>query len=412
MLPSGRGRRRTSLRVALIVLMVWGAAAAETAAQETRREQLDAARRDKAATLEPHDPNLVERALFLIEDRLLLARIFGPPRGFFLRAGGLREGGGFGWGPGFRLGNHDVQFTISAAGSALGYFSLDASLITPRRPEAPVFGGVTARRIDYPQEDFFGLGPDSSLASRANFALRETSVTGLGGVRPTDWLTVGGRLAYLEPAIGHGTDDAFPSIEEVFDPETVPGISERTSFVRGDVYVDLDTRDPQLAARSGSRLLVTWSRYDDRDLDRFGSNRLEVDAQQFLGVLHGHRVLALRAWFATTSAASGQQVPFYFQPVIGGKFTLRSFRRDRFRDLHALLLQAEYRYEVNPFVTGVVFVDAGDVVSSRSDLDVARLRTSYGLGVRGGTPQGVGYRIEIAFGGEGPRLVTSFSNVF
>ena len=115
----------------------------------------------------------------------------------------------------------------------------------------------------------------------------------------------------------------------------------------------------------------------------------------------------------TTSTSAGQEVPFYLQPTLGGAYTLRGFRAYRFRDRHRLLLQGEYRYIVNAFVTGALFYEAGKVAAERGDLDVKDLERSYGFGLRFGSRQGVGLRTDLAFGsGEGTRFLLRFDNVF
>ena len=64
---------------------------------------------------------------------------------------------------------------------------------------------VYARRRDSPQEDFYGLGPDSLEDDRSNFAQRETFVRVTPAVR-RGYLTAGVNLGYLDPSIGSGTD--------------------------------------------------------------------------------------------------------------------------------------------------------------------------------------------------------------
>ena len=52
---------------------------------------------------------------------------------------------------------------------------------------------VYARRRESPQEDFFGLGPDSLEDNRSNFALRDTFVRVTPAVR-RGYLTAGVNL--------------------------------------------------------------------------------------------------------------------------------------------------------------------------------------------------------------------------
>jgi hemolysin activation/secretion protein len=106
-------------------------------------------------------------------------------------------------------------------------------------------------------------------------------------------------------------------------------------------------------------------------------------------------------------------VPFYLQPTLGGAYSLRGLRPYRLRDRNLLLLQGEYRWEVNAFLTGTIFYDAGKVAFRRRDLDLDDLNHDYGIGVRFGWMSGVAMRADVAFGsGEGTRFVLRFDDVF
>jgi outer membrane protein assembly factor BamA len=158
---------------------------------------------------------------------------------------------------------------------------------------------------------------------------------------------------------------------------------------------------------------VDVSRYEDRDADRYGFTRTDVDLRQYVSFLAERRVLAGRAWFATTDPAGGAEVPFYLLPSLGGNESLRGFRAHRFRGAHALLLQAEYRFEIWSGLEGAVFVDAGKVATRRSDLDLRDLERDYGFGFRFNTDDGVIVRIDAAFGSrDGRHLHVVFGGIF
>jgi len=124
-------------------------------------------------------------------------------------------------------------------------------------------------------------------------------------------------------------------------------------------------------------------------------------------------VIALRGLLSTSDADAGQRVPFYFMPTLGGHDTLRGFRDYRFRGPHALLLQAEYRWEIWSGLDGALFYDAGKVVNRRSDLDFSGLESDYGFGFRFNTNQGIVLRVDAAFGSsDGPHLFIVFGGRF
>ena len=79
---------------------------------------------------------------------------------------------------------------------------------------------------------------------------------------------------------------------------------------------------------------------------------------------------------STSDQATGQQVPFYLMPTLGGNDSLRGFRDYRFRGPHALLLQGEYRFEIWSGLDGALFYDAGKVAHApgRSESQQPRVR--------------------------------------
>jgi outer membrane translocation and assembly module TamA len=84
----------------------------------------------------------------------------------------------------------------------------------------------------------------------------------------------------------------------------------------------------------------------------------------------------------------------------------------RLRDRSLLLLQAEYRWQANPFIAGAIFYDAGTVAPGWRALDLGALEQDAGIGVRIGWMSNAALRADLAFGAEGPRLALKFSNVF
>ena len=199
-------------------------------AQTTRAEEDRAKRETKATQLIPERRSKLEAVLYKIDEDLILQRIFNPPRGIHARMGGIGEGAGFGGGPGYQFLGVPFDFRASAAGSLKGYFIAEGSLRFPGTQSEDLYTWangpyveVYARRRDFPQEDFYGIGPDSSEDARSNFALRDTFVRVTPAVR-RGYLTAGVNLGYLDPSIGSGTDTRMPSTDEIFGPADVPGL--------------------------------------------------------------------------------------------------------------------------------------------------------------------------------------------
>jgi hypothetical protein len=388
----------------------------EQVAPATRAEEDRAKREEKAARLVPKRRAKIETVLYKIDEDLILQRIFNPPRGFHARVGGV-EGAGFGVGPGYQYIGVPFDVRTSAAASLKGYFLAEGSLRFPGTQSEDLytwangpFVQLYARRRDSPQDDFYGLGPDSLEGDQSNFALRDTFVRVTPAVR-WGYLTAGVNLGYLHPSVGSGTDTSMPSTDEIFGPEEVPGLDAQPAVGVFEPFVEFATLDRAIEDRAGGRYRVTFTRYADRDLDQFSFDQWDVDLRQYIPFVHGTHTFALRAWASSSDPSDGDSVPFYLQPTLGGSRSLRGFRTFRFRDRSALLLQAEYRWRINEFVTGALFYDTGAVAPGLED--VGQLERDYGFGLRAGSRSAVALRMDVAFGGrEGTRLVVRFDDAF
>lgn len=377
------------------------------------RAEADRARREaKDGETRPYQPNKVERALDYVEDKaiFLLDR-----EGFYPKLGSLSVSSGFAYGLGFRdrdLFENQGALDLWGAASIQQYWGLEARMTFPRLAGRKLHLETWAGHRDSPQENFFGLGPDSDRANRSDYALRSTYAGGLAGVRPVKPVLVGGGVEYIKPRVRPGGNDRFGNIEDLFPRVDLPGLETRSNFIRSSAFAEVDYREP-LNARRGGWYRVDFSRYDDRTRNLHTFNRTDVDLRQFIGFLGDRRVIALRGSVSTSDTSDGQIMPFYFMPTLGGNDTLRGFRAQRFRGPHAMLLQAEYRWEIWSGLDAALFYDAGKVADRRSDLDFSDLESDYGFGFRFNTRDAIILRVDAAFGSrDGKHLHIVFGGIF
>ena len=401
-------------RVGVVLLGFAVTLTATASAQEpkTRAEALRLARAEKQKSIAPYEKNSVERGLDVAEDRalFLLTR-----ETLYPKLGSLTTGSGFAYGLGWRnsrLFDRNLSLDAWVAGSIKRYFSWEVRGGLPRLAGGKAFAEGYYRRRDYPNEDFFGLGPDSLRSDQTAYAIRGNTFGAIGGITPDPRLRVGGGVEFLQPRVGRGTDDIVPSIEELFDETFVPGIDRQPDFLRTIAFVEFDYRMPRYP-RGGGYYRVEFNNFDDRNLSAYSFRRTDVELRQFFGFLSGRRVIALRGFVSTSDAGSGQAMPFYFMPSLGGHDTLRGFRDYRFRGPHALLLQGEYRFEIWSGLDGALFYDAGKVAERRGDLDFNDLESDYGFGFRFNTNEGIILRVDAGFGSpDGKHLFIVFGGVF
>ena len=174
--------RAALLSLALPIL----ASSAAWSQEPATREEADRQRREeKAKETKPYEPNGFERAMDFAEDRAIFIL---DREGFHPKLGSLTTGSGFAYGLGFRdrdLFSNKGALEIWGAGSVKRYWATEARLTFPRLANNHLYLETWASHRDYPQENFFGLGPDSDRDDRSDYAIRTNHFGGRVGVRPT-----------------------------------------------------------------------------------------------------------------------------------------------------------------------------------------------------------------------------------
>jgi len=387
----------------------------------TRAAVLAAAREQKALELKPVERSTVEKGLYWYDNQYLLPKIFGKWKGIHIGGGGFPAGAGTKFGVAFdhAIGAEENQERANrldvngvAARSTRGYQRYGGGLTMRHIGGSAIDARVWGQKFEFPQEDLFGIGQNSSRDDRTNYLHESTEVGSELRWSPKTFVTFSGGLAYLEPKIGRGTDPRFPSTELRFDEATLPGLTAQPDFLRTDVGAAFELRDNPLHPHAGGRYAVTLSNYDDRTLGAYAFRSMTVDAQHYVPLPNKYRVVALHAAVVMTDADAGQQVPFYYQPTLGGSQQLRGFREFRFRDQNSLVMSAEYRWEASWMLDAAVFVDAGKVAARRGDLNLRDLATSYGVGLRVHSNSAFVARLDLAFSREGFIPLLRFEHVF
>ena len=271
---------------------------------------------------------------------------------------------------------------------------------------------VTARYRNYPQEDFFGVGPDSQVEDRTNYRLEDTDIVGTAAVRAGDWLAVGFRGGFLATHTGEGTDSRFPSIETAFDDTRAPALEVQPNYIYGGPYLEIDYRDSKLNPRAGGYYRFEWTSFNDRNLEMFGFNRFEGEIRQYFPFFNRRRVFAFRAKTSMVGSQDGNRIPFYLRPTLGGSEDLRGFREFRFQDQNLMLMNLEYRYEAFSGLDMAIFGDTGKVFPRRADFDFTDLEVAWGIGARFNSVAGTFFRIDVAFSNEGNRIFYKFGHSF
>ena len=383
-------------------------------AQDTRTQEIEQQRDDKAAHVKYDQPQGVEKDLFYIEDNKLLERFTSGYRGLNIRIGGLVQGSGFALGPEYHFHSESLgaNFQAGAQFSTKLYQKYYINWAQPELLKDHLAVHFNATHRNYSQIDYFGPGPASSKDNRTDYRLEDTSVDGALGVKPFRHFELGGSAGYQWINIGPGTSGSFPSTDQVFAPIITPGIDQQTNFLRYGPYAQVDYLDNPAAPASGGLYTFEYTWYRDQKLNLHDFQRIDAEFQQYFPFFNKTRVLALRAKTTLTDAETNQIIPFYMQPILGGSEDLRGFLPFRFYDNNSLLTNAEYRWHVISILDMAVFGDAGKVFPRRGELNFSHMQTDAGIGFRFNLKGQQFLRVDIAGSREGFRVWFKFNDIF
>jgi len=403
----------------IVALSIGSAASAQSQDDASRATTLSTARDQKAETIAPPTKSMTERVLHWYDNRESNLSW----NGFHVNLGNFSGGAGLAAGVGFTrhaIGSpivdphhaNRIDLDLSAGRSILGYQRLSARVDVLNVAGAPINFSLLWRDDQMPQEDFYGLGPDSSESQRVSYRHDTRDVTAAVEWKPFGGVYVGGAVAHLSPVLGHGTDPRFPSIEATYDSTTAPGLGGLPEFIRADAMLGYDWRDNASHPRRGGQYQVTASRYDGQGDDRTDFRRVNVHLQQIVPLGNRYRRLELRAEGALTGVGDNARIPVIYMPYVGGATTLRAYATSRFQDHQAVSLSAEYQWEAWWALDAALFVDAGQVQHEVGDFALRSFVTNYGFGLRLHSNSKFLARLDLAYGREGFRPLLGFKYGF
>jgi outer membrane protein assembly factor BamA len=372
----------------------------------TRTEALEQARQEKAAHLQKPTRTFLERGLLQFKERRVMERFYEGFHGFHPVLGGIKSGSGLGAGTYVET----ERIRASAQVSSRRYQKYELQFTAPL--PTGLFADFRATYRDFPQERFFGIGQSSREQDQTSFRLEDTNYIGRFGFTPVSHVRAGVIAGWLETNIGAGTSERSPSIDYVFGVNDAPGMANQPDYLQAGAFLEMDYRDQPGNPRSGGLYKAAWTSFQDRKLGRYDFGQYDIEAQQYFPFFNQRRVIVLRARTTFTQTTSGQEVPFFMQPTLGGSEDLRGFREYRFRDRNMVVFNAEYRWEAFSGLDLAAFADAGQVAARPGDLRFADFQTSYGAGFRFNTEKNVFLRMDLGFSSEGRRLFVKFGHAF
>src|SRR5262249_3984873 len=140
---------------------------------------------------------------------------------------------------------------------------------------------------------------------------------------------------YIKINTGHGRDGDFPSVPE--------SLQLGPSYGHVGLSLEYQSLDEVSDPHKGGKYTLQWT--------TFGSSfqTYEVALHRFVPISADDRI-GLRAATTLTHNSGTQAIPFFMLPTAGGTDSVRGFNHYRFRDNHALVLNAEYRRPLASFL--------------------------------------------------------------
>ena len=268
------------------------------------------------------------------------------------------------------------------------------------------------RYRDYTEEDFYGVGFDTTTENHTNYGMRDHLFEAVTGYHFSPRVAVTMSAGLLETSLGPGADESLPQLSTRFDSVTAPGLADPPDefiFTTGAI---VDLRDDRRNTHKGALFMVGLSRLEDRNGGPFEFTRAAGDVRVYLPLYTNKHVIAAHAVVSSDSPDAGGLVPFYLQSSLGGSRILRGYPSFRFRDDALAAVSAEYRFEPISMLELAVFYDVGEVAESFSALGLSDVKTAWGGGIRIKRKNRMLVRFDVARSRETTRYLVKTSPAF
>jgi hypothetical protein len=373
-------------------------------AQDTREGEIEAAQREKAARLAPHKPHWAEDLLLTVQKTIVE-----EPAGLYPYFGSVYSGGGFTLGAGIRRYSGDrTHLGVAGLYSAKNYKLIEATVVSPGHWSGRADFRAVAGWRDATQVAYHGVGIDSPEDLDIAYRMQQAYSGGTATVRPQPRVVLSGQATLEDYTIKDPSGDDRPVPHIV---SFAPGAGINPLYLHTMISAAFDWRPAADYARRGGLYQLSRHHYDDRD-GTFSFDRLDAEIVQHVPILRENWVVSLRGRLETT-LGDDDQVPYFLMPSLGSGSTLRGYSSWRFRDRHAALVNAEWRWIISRMAMDMaVFFDAGTVAPTFDALALRSFVSNYGVGVRFHGPVSTPLRVELARGNEGTRIVFAASAAF
>jgi outer membrane protein assembly factor BamA len=249
---------------------------------------------------------------------------------------------------------------------------------------------------------YYGIGNNSRLEDVERYSYDLISFKLLAMQRfGTNW------FAGFDYSMRHQFNFTYLSPGELAEG-SVTGAQGGTGSALG-LVVTHDSRDNIVNARKGH--FFEFSSYINHPIlgSTFDFTSLNASYSRYW-TINRNQVFAVNA----VARANFGEVPFLDLSRVGNDDILRGYAANRFRDLHYIAAQGEWRFPIWGRFGGVAFAGLGDVFASANDWSWQTLKYAVGSGLRFSLNQAeqLNARFDMGYGREGIAFYISVAEAF
>jgi len=259
-------------------------------------------------------------------------------------------------------------------------------------------------------ENFYGVGIGSSENDHAIYKMDRVEWGGELSYEPIDDLTITSELNFSTNWNGSG-EDGYPSVESLFPRRDLPGFDAYIFYFIPTLKIEHDTRNAIAAPSSGGYRKLTFLRHEGLNGSAYDFNEYNLELIQYFKLWLDRNILVLRTMWNFRDGSDGV-VPYFEMATFDVNSPARGFSGGRFHDNAMAVFNVEYRFPVWKYLDGELFFDTGRVFDGFKDVSFKHFKFSGGAGLRLRTKNYFLSRLQVAYGGEGVKVLFKTSQSF
>jgi hypothetical protein len=253
--------------------------------------------------------------------------------------------------------------------------------------KGPLLSDFTVEYRFLPNEAFYGLGPETTIADRTAYNREWLDIWLNASIFNARKLTFHIRFGFEVNSIFGGQTSAHTSITEIYDNETLPGLETGVQLARIQFGFRFNSLVRPGEPLSGNESLIYGGYYQQIagiDYNFWGAG---LDLRQYINIFK-NRVLQLRIAGEAKRQIDNKTIPFYSLSTIGVREFVRGYTRGRFFDRDMAMASVEYRIPLWYKIDSSLFFDVGQVSDNIfKERTIKNLEYGIGMGFRLWTPK-------------------------